>query len=210
FRPHTRYSPLTTHHSRPGKDRTRMKILLVASEVVGFAKTGGLADVAGALPRALGRRGHSCAGILPLYPAAQAGKVPLTPTPHTFTIHVGMRGVEGGIWQSHLPGSDVPVYLVSQPDYFERDDPAQGHGLYQFSLASGQKRDYSDNCERFTFFSRAVLEAVRMLDFWPDVLHLNDWQTGLVPPLLKDEYAHHWAEDLRPRYRAVRALFTIH
>lgn len=187
-----------------------MRVLLAASEVVGFAKTGGLADVAGALPRALAARGHECAVILPLYRGTRQGPIPLSATPHQFLIHVGQRGVEGSLVEARLPGCDVPVYLVSQPDFFERDDVSQGHGLYQFSLPNGQKRDYADNCERFTFFSRAVLEAIRLVDFWPEVLHLNDWQTGLIAPLLREEYAYHWAAEQRPRYAAIKSLFTVH
>jgi starch synthase len=180
------------------------KLLLAASEVVGFAKTGGLADVAGSLPRALARRGHDCAIILPLYRAARTGKVPITPTERTFTIPIGNRTVAGSLWRATLPDSPVPVYLVEQPEYFDRDDPAQGRGLYQFTLPGGQKRDYPDNCERFIFFSRAVLEAIRLLDFWPDVLHLNDWQTGLVPVYLREVYGR------QPGYDRLRTLFTIH
>src|SRR5215469_3048269 len=105
-----------------------MKILLAASEVVGFAKTGGLADVAGSLPRALARRGHEVAVILPLYRSARASRTPLTPTDHRFTVPVGARTVPGRLWRSTLPGSEVPAWLVEQPDYFERDDPARGRG----------------------------------------------------------------------------------
>jgi starch synthase len=180
------------------------RVLLAASEVVGFAKTGGLADVAGSLPRALAHRGQECAIVMPLYRGIRTGKVPLTPTEHTFTIPVGHRSVPGRLWQSRLPDADVPVYLVEQPDYFERDDPTRGQGLYQFTGGDGQKRDYSDNAERFIFFCRAVLEALRLLDCWPHVLHLNDWQTGLVPVYLQEEYRH------RPKYDQVRTLFTIH
>jgi starch synthase len=85
-----------------------------------------------------------------------------------------------------------------------------GHGLYQYSLPNGQKRDYGDNCERFVFFSRAVFEAMRLLDFWPDVLHANDWQTGLVPVYLREVYDHLLDHRLRERYRQLRTLFTIH
>src|SRR5262249_24072541 len=139
------------------------KLLVAASEVVGFAKTGRLADVAGALPRALSRRGHECVIILPLYNCAKNGKVLVTPTEHRLTVPIGNRSVPGALWRATLPDSDVPVYLVEQPEYFERDDPAQGRGLYQLSLPGGQKRDYPDNCERFIFFCRAVLEALRLL-----------------------------------------------
>ncbi len=182
----------------------KLNLFLAASEVVGFAKTGGLADVAGALPRALAERGHRCTVILPLYNAARHGPHPVEPTDFTFSVPLGERTVTGRLWRSTLPGSDVPVLLVGQPDFFERDDPAQGRGLYHFTLPNGQKRDYPDNSERFIFFSRAVLEAVRFLGYTPDVLHVNDWQTGLVPVFSQEMYRS------RPDYEHLRTLFTIH
>jgi starch synthase len=187
-----------------------MRVLLAASEVVGFAKTGGLADVAGSLPRALERRGHECAIILPMYRAVCMGKVGLERTGHEFEIPIGTRCVTGRLWRATLPEAHVPVYLVEQPEYFERDDPSQRRGLYQFTLPDGQKRDYPDNCERFAFFSRAVLESLRLLDYWPDVLHNNDWQTGLVPVYLNEIYRRHGSPTLRARYGRLRTLFTIH
>jgi starch synthase len=171
---------------------------------LGFAKTGGLADVAGSLPAALARRGVDCAVMLPLYRGARTRTIPLTPTGHSFTVPVGNRMVDGSIWQATLPGSPVPVYLIEQPDYFDRDDPSEGRGLYQFTLPDGRKRDYPDNSERFIFFARAVLEALPLLDCWPDVIHANDWQTGLVPVYLRQEYRN------RPRYDRIRSLFTVH
>jgi starch synthase len=181
-----------------------VQLFFAASEVVGFAKTGGLADVAGSLPRALAKRGNRCAIITPLYGSTRAGKVHLERTELAFTIPVGSRPENGRLWRATLPGSDVPVYLVEQPDYFERDDPAQGRGLYHYTLPNGQKRDYPDNCERYAFFCRAVLEALRLLDYWPDVLHANDWQTGLVPVYLRELYRG------QGRYDQVRTLFTVH
>jgi starch synthase len=188
----------------------RHRVLLAAPEVLGFAKTGGLADVADSLPRALARRGHDCAVILPLYRSARNGPVPVEPTEHRFTVPVGKRAVPGRLWRGRLPNSAVPAFLVEQADYFERDDPAAGRGLYQFHHGNGQPRDYPDNCERFVFFCRAVLEAVHLLDFWPDVLHANDWQTGLVPVYLREGYARHPDHGLRGRYGGVRTLFTLH
>jgi starch synthase len=182
----------------------KIKVLLAASEVAGFAKTGGLADVAASLPRALAERGHECAVILPLYRSVRTGPIQIRPTGQRLAIPVGGRTVAGALWRAALPHSSVPVYLVEQPDYFERDDPAAGRGLYQLSEPDGRKTDYADNCERFVFFSRAVLETLRLLDFWPDILHANDWQTGLVPVYLNQEYRH------RPGYQRVRSLFTIH
>jgi starch synthase len=204
-------------------NRGKPRVLFVASEVVGFAKTGGLADVTGALPAALARRGLECTIILPLYRCVREGKAPLSRLEHTFTVPVGNRKVAGGLWRSTLPGSDVPVYLIEQAEYFERDDPAHGRGLYQFTLPGGQKRDYPDNCERFVFFCRGVLEALSVIsgqvsddrevttddsqrtsDNWPDVLHLNDWQSGLIPVYLHEEYGK------QPAYDRLRTLLTIH
>ncbi|MBL8796012.1 MAG: glycogen synthase GlgA [Planctomycetia bacterium] len=187
-----------------------MRIVHAASEVVGFAKTGGLADVAGSLPRALARRGHDCAVVLPLYRSVRHGKQPIAPTEHVLSIPVGNRYVPGRLWRSQLPDSNVPVWLIEQSEYFERDDPAQGRSFYQFSMASGQKLDYPDNCERFVFFSRAVLEALRLLDWWPDVLHSHDWQTALTPVYLQEVYRHHPNIILRQRYEQIRSVFTIH
>jgi len=81
--------------------------------------------------------------------------------------------------------------------------------LYSFS-DNGRPRDYADNAERFIFFCRAVLEAIRLLDFWPDVLHLNDWQTGLIPVYLREEYARDSDGTSTEKYRRIRSLFTIH
>ncbi len=187
-----------------------MKVLLAASEVVGFAKTGGLADVAGSLPRALAEFGHDCAVFLPLYRCARAAQ----PTPqaldHVFSVLVGPRQFIARLWRSMLPGSRVPVYLVEQPELFDRDDPHQGRGLYQLTGPDGQKADYPDNCTRFIFFCRAVLEALPLVGFWPDVLHANDWQTGLMPVLLREFYRKQGGFSLRERYGQIRTLFTIH
>jgi starch synthase len=101
--------------------------------------------------------------------------------------------VTGHLLRSSMPGVDVPVYLVQQDQYFDRDH-----------LYGADGKDYPDNCERFVFFSRAVLEAVRLLDLKVDVIHANDWQTGLVPAYLKIEYHN------LPLYRRIASLLTIH
>src|SRR5262245_3392212 len=146
-----------------------MRILLAASEVLGFAKTGGLADVTGTLPAALARRGHQCAVVLPLYRCARSARLPPRRTDHVFSVRVGQRVVPGRVWVSALPANpDVAVYLIEQDGYFDRDDPAQGMGLYHFTTADGSRRDYNDNCERFVFFNRAVLEILPQVGFWPD------------------------------------------
>src|SRR5438874_8271893 len=109
-----------------------VRVLFTASEVVGFAKTGGLADVAGALPRALAKRGHQVAVVMPFYRSVRRGPHP--PEPHTvIPVPVADRTLACRLFRSTLPGSDVPVYFVDEPEFFDRDDPAHGKGLYQQS-----------------------------------------------------------------------------
>jgi starch synthase len=182
----------------------KQRIVLVASELADFAKTGGLADVLGALPPALARRGHECAVFLPLYHSVRASGIQLTPTPYKLPISLGQRTVPAYVWRSKLPDSDVPVYLIDQPEYYDRDRPREGRGLYQFTLPGGERRDYPDNCERFVFFSRAVLQAVEALELRPDIVHANDWQTGLIPVYLREELRQ------KPGFEKTKAFFTIH
>jgi starch synthase len=170
-----------------------VKILMATSEAVPFAKTGGLADVCGTLPAELERLGHEVTLILPAYRQIHAAGLPIESTGIHFEIPIGSKTVSGSFLKSHLPGSSVPVYLVEQEQYFNRA------GLYQENGT-----DYKDNCERFVFFCRAVLEAIRLLELEVDVLHANDWQTGLVPAYLKIEHRG------VPGYEQIGTLFTIH
>ncbi len=170
-----------------------MNILIATSEAVPLAKTGGLADVCGALPIELARQGHQPALIMPAYRKARYSGLSIEPLGIEFIIPIGSKMVTGHLSKSCLPGSDVPVYLVEQDQYFDRD---QLYGI--------DGKDFIDNCERFVFFSRAVLEAIRLLDLRVDLIHANDWQTGLIPAYLKIEYAG------VPRYERTASLFTIH
>jgi starch synthase len=170
-----------------------MNVAFVASEVVPFAKTGGLGDVAGALPRALQNEGHSVSVFMPGYRRVWSVGAEIVPTGLTVRAQIGARTVEGHIHESRLPGSHVRVYLIEQPRYFDRD------GLY------GERgKDYEDNCERFIFFNRAVLEAIQALHLRPDVVHCNDWQSGLIPVYLKTLYRR------VPELAAAGTLLTIH
>jgi starch synthase len=187
-----------------------LKCLHAVSEVAGFAKTGGLADVAASLPAALAARGVDCAVVMPLFRTCRESKRPLTATEHRFRVPIGDRAVEGRLWRSSLASADIPVFLIEQPEFFDRDDPATGQGLYQFTNAAGEMTDYRDNSARFGFFCRAILEVMRVLNFWPDILHLHDWQTGLAGVYLRELYQKHAKPDLRAKYASIRIVFTIH
>lgn len=170
-----------------------MRILLATSEAVPFAKTGGLADVCGALPVELARAGHQAAVILPAYRQAHYCGLPSEPMGIEFIVPIGTKTVAGRLLKSRLPGCDVPVYLIEQDQYYDRDQLYRTDG-----------KDYIDNCERFVFFCRAVMESIRLLELQLDVIHANDWQTGLVPAYLK--IAYHGL----PRYEQIACVFTIH
>lgn len=196
--------PLRSRRRGPSFMPELPSVLLASSEVVGFAKTGGLADVCGYLPLALARRGHPVAVVMPLYRGVRLGKIPIHPTEHILAVPLGRTILPARLWRSELPDSDVPVFLIENADFFERDDPAKGLGIYQRTTPDGRKADYPDNCARFIFFSRAVMEAAPYVGFPPDILHANDWQTGLIPVFLRELYRH------RPDFRRMRTLFTIH
>src|SRR5262249_52761690 len=131
--------------------RPFVQILVATSEAVPFAKTGGLADVCGALPVEVARQGHDVAVILPAHRQAKQAGLPIEDTGVTLDIPIGSKSVAGRILRSHLPGSRVPVYLVHNDEYYDRD-----------ALYGVNSKDYKDNAERFVFFDRAVLEAIRL------------------------------------------------
>lgn len=179
--------------SKPATDRAAMNILVASSEVVPFAKTGGLADVTGALPRHLAGLGQQVHVIMPGYRVVDHAGLTRKPLEVALEIPVGNQLQPCRFSQTLLPDSNVTVTFVEHEGYFDRP------GIYG---EDGQ--DYQDNCQRFVFFSRAVLEAIRVLHLSIDVIHANDWQTGLIPALLVAEYRDH------PSYRQIASLLTIH
>lgn len=170
-----------------------MDVLFATSELAPFAKTGGLADVSAALPAALSELGHTSAVIMPAYREAIECGQQNKRLDVRFEVPIGGRLAAGRALESRLPNSDVPVYLVEQDDYFDRPH-----------LYGEPDHDYKDNCERFTFFCRAVIELIRLLDLKVDVLHCNDWQTGLIPAYLNIEHR------TRGEYQDVACILTIH
>lgn len=145
-----------------------MKILMVASEATPFAKTGGLADVVGALPKKLHEKGHDVRVVIPLY--RNISREGLKKLDDPLGVPLGWGEIWGAVWQSVLPGSDVPIYFLENEMFFDRD------GLY------GTKEEpYGDNLSRFTFLSRGALQLAKYLNFYPDIVHAHDWMTAAVP-----------------------------
>jgi starch synthase len=176
----------------------RLRVLVVASEATPFAKTGGLGDVAGALPQALQALGHDVRVLIPRYRDVKQHVAGMRTVIERVPVPIGDRLVEGQLLETTGPGG-VPVYLLAQDSYFDREQ------LYGTSNG-----DYLDNCERFTFFCRGTLEALIALgregaSAWrPQLIHANDWQTGLIPVYLKTLYRDH------PGLGGLGTLFTLH
>jgi starch synthase len=170
-----------------------MKILLIAAEAVPFAKTGGLADVAGVLPKFLAQAGHDVRVVMPRY--YDINRAPLSAVGGPLGVPMGIIGEQWcGVLEGRLPDSEVPVYFIDHEGYFGRK------GLYNEPNGEG----YPDNDNRFVFLSRAALELCRMIDFAPDVVHCNDWHTAVAPVFLNT----HYRDD--PWLGRAASVLTIH
>jgi starch synthase len=165
---------------------------MIASEGVPFVKTGGLADVVGALPKALQRMGHDVIIILPKYARIDSTKYHLRP--FLSPIGVWMGNLEEWCAVDTTSHDGVPVYFIESQKYFSRD------GLYH----DAQYNDYLDNPRRFGFFTRAALQLCRDMGFTPDIVHAHDWQTALAAAYLK---IWHWND---PVLGPAASLLTIH
>ena len=163
-----------------------MKVLFASSEALPFAMSGGLADVAGALPKALRKRFVGCRVIMPLYSSISDELRQNMTFLCSITVPVSWRRQYCGIFEAHVDG--VIYYLIDNQYYFKRE------GLY----------GHYDDAERFAFFSRAVLEVIPYIGFTPDIIHCNDWQTALIPVYLDSFYKYD------PLYQNIKTVFTIH
>lgn len=168
-----------------------MKILMIASEVTPLAKTGGLADVIGSLPKELKRLGHDIRIIIPFYSEVEKGGFSIRKGRKSVEIVTGSTMDKGLLRQTSI--GDIPVYLLEHKGYFNRE--------FLYGTPEG---DYPDNGKRFAFFCRAVIEILKKLDFRPDVLHCHDWQTALVPILLRYRF------EKDPFFSRSATIFTIH
>ena len=168
----------------------RLKVLFVASEVAPFRGTGGLADVAGALPRALRERGVDIRVVMPLYQGIDWHRLERLEGVLAVPMYFGQA--RAGVRMSHLPGSEVPIYFIEYNRFFDRNH-----------LYGPPGQAFDDNLERFAFFSRAALELCKTIGFLPDVIHAHDWQTALVPAYVNTV---EWGKPLH----GAGTLFTIH
>lgn len=169
-----------------------MRILLASSEVHPYSKTGGLADMVGALGKALARAGHRTGVVTPLYLGIRERFPELKPVDLPLEFALGVRRVRGEVW-SLEPQPGLTVYFVDVPEFFQRATLYQKDGV-----------DYPDNAERFIWFSKAVAHLALHLPWRPEILHLNDWQTGFAALFL-----HH--QRGIPGWEATpRTCLTIH
>lgn len=176
-----------------------LNILFVTSEAEPFAKTGGLADVSGALPQIIKELGHEIRIMMPRYGTISERKFKLHDVIRLreIPIQIGSHTKVGHVNSSFISSlkAKVQVYFLANKEYYDRA------GLY---TDPNSKKDYPDNDERFIFFCRGVLDTLKKLGWQPDVIHCNDWQTGLIPAYLKTLYK----DD--PFFKNVKTVFTIH
>ncbi|MCD6130201.1 MAG: glycogen synthase GlgA [Deltaproteobacteria bacterium] len=168
-----------------------MKLLLVSSEIFPFSKTGGLADVAGALPKALQKSGVEVKLISPKYRCVTEKDFSLKLVTRDLKVPVKDMIESSALWKTDYNG--VETYFVEKDAYYDRE------GLY-----GTKEKDYEDNAERFAFFCRAVIESCKQIGYKPDIIHCNDWQSGLIPAYLKTLYK----DD--PFFHHTKTIFTIH
>jgi starch synthase len=168
------------------------RVLFVASEAVPFSKTGGLADVAGALPRALKRRGCDVRVVLPFYRSTRESGIRFESCLENLPVELAARALPAKVLRAHME-EGVSCYFVQRDDLYDRDH-----------LYATPKGDYPDNALRFTYFSKAAFALCEALSFAPDVLHCHDWQTALAPAYLE----HHFGPTAP--FRKTRSLLTLH
>lgn len=163
-----------------------MNILFAASEALPYVASGGLADVAGSLPSAIVKKGHDCRVVIPLYKCISAEMRASLTFLTNITVDVSWRKQYCGIFTGIYKG--VTYYFIDNEYYFGRDSI---YGFY-------------DDCERFVFYSRAVLEMIRCIDFKPDIIHANDWQAAMIPVYYQIFYKY------QQGYENIHTIFTIH
>jgi starch synthase len=170
-----------------------LKLCILSSEIVPYAKTGGLADVAGALVRNLGAAGHEVRAFMPLYAIVRRNHSDLQPVPsvHQVAMNIGGAQYRFSLRTANFPATDIPTYFIDCPELFDR---AQ---LYTSD---------PDEHRRFLLFTRAALESCRRLNWQPDIFHCNDWHTAFLPLYLKTLYG---SDELLGRAKSLMSIHNI-
>jgi starch synthase len=165
-----------------------LNVLFLSAEVAPFAKTGGLGDIGGSLPKALHQLGHDVRVVMPAYQKIEAGYPGVSPTGIVLQVPTGAGVLPAGVFEGRLPGNDVPVYFIAEWNLFNRPN------IY----------GYWDDPYRFAFYSRAALELAYALNWRPHVVHAHDWHTAPAVTWLAT------AGQSDPRFRGIPSIFTIH
>jgi starch synthase len=152
-----------------------MRILLASSEVHPYSKTGGLADSVGAFAKALAKAGHEVGVVTPLHRGVRERYPELSPTACQFDLPLGSTRCQAGLLVTE-PTKRLRVYFVDKPEFFDRAGIYGQNGL-----------DYPDNADRFVFFCKCIVELARKLDWKPEIIHVHDWHTGLVPLMISQQ-----------------------
>jgi starch synthase len=170
---------------------TTLKLCILSSEIMPYAKTGGLAEVAGALLQELRRLGHDVRGFMPLYGSVKRARSEIQPVPglQNIAMSIGAHDYYFSLYTAGFPGTDIPMYFIDCPALFDRQ------AYYTFD---------ADEHRRFLLFTRAALESCHRLDFVPDIFHCNDWHTATLPLYLKTWYAS------VASFAHARSVLTIH
>ncbi|PWB76470.1 glycogen synthase GlgA [candidate division GN15 bacterium] len=173
----------------------KLRILEAASEVAPFARTGGLGDVLGSLPKALAKLGHDVKVAMPRYGSIDPESFNLTPANIEFAVEVAAKPHRCRVLHRRDQKAKVDYYFLENDEYFGRDE---------FYLDPKTGKDFADNDERFVFFGRAVLELAKRLNWSPDIVHAHDWQAAVIPAYLRTFYAG------EPAFANARSVLTIH
>ncbi len=169
-----------------------MNILLVSAEVAPYAKTGGLADITGALPFEWKKGGENPIVVMPKYGFIDVEKFNIVSLDITIVVPMGDRNEYARLWMGTMPNSDVPIYFIEHNIYFDRE------GIY------GDPHEYGDNDRRFIFFSRAAFSVCEALNFSPDIIQAHDFHAAFSLAFLKSFYRNH------PLFSKSAGIFTIH
>jgi starch synthase len=169
-----------------------LRILFATPEAIPFAKTGGLADVAGALPNSLRALGCEIKLVMPYYRMVKKSGFPIQSLGEEIEVSLGNEIIKADLYQGELD-QGIPVYFIGREEFFDRE--------YLYGTPKG---DYFDNAERFIFFSKAALLLCQHMEFSPDIIHHHEWQTGLIPAYLQSSYR------IDPLFSQTAAVFTIH